>query len=113
MSDQDVIEQAVRDVLRKEGPELQRQKRIADQRAELDQYAKEQSAPAERRESSVDATNGPVRYEDVVIPTQVQFFNDPVPSQGNGPSAPVSVTTVSTRICLADGTVAVKNVVVQ
>lgn len=78
MTDKDIVKDLVKEVLL-ENPDLQRQQRIAEQRADLECFMKERSAPGrEPTASAVDATNAPVRYEETVLPIQrLDFFTDP------------------------------------
>lgn len=112
MTEQD-IKQAVKEVLAESAPEMARRERIARDKAAFEQFAREQRAPREPRESAVDSSRAPIHQEDTVLPIQTFVFNDPVPSFSNSPPGSAPVATVRSRICLEDGTVAVVNVVVQ
>lgn len=111
MTPEDQIKQLVRDVLNEDGPEIARRKAVETRRADFQRFLEKLSPPVESSASVVDISNGPVRFEETILPVQHVFFNDPAPNPV--PAVPTSGSTVRTRICLEDGTVAVVNVVVQ
>ncbi len=116
--DQYAAEQALRkaivEVLLNPPAELAKRERIREQRQAHDDFAKSVQTPREPSGSAVDSSRAPVHWEETVIPMKEFAFSES--GGGDGQSAPPSApsfSSVETRICLSDGTVAVVDVLVR